>query len=1331
MSSQVGRAVIHASDERALLDEVCRILVEVGGYHLAMIAWREPPPSKQLEIVAHHGFEAGYADVVRLSWDATTPRGRGPGGCAFRTGEPCVGRDIETDPALAPWREDALRRGYRSLAAFPLSVGGERLGVLGVYAVETDAFDREEVDIIGELAANLAFGVDALRRLETQARAERRLATELRFAESLDQLDRALRGATRLDEMVGDMLETVLEILDCDRCFLQYPCDPDAPTWSIPMERTRPEFPGARADGAVFPMTEDVARGLRLLLAREAPVTFGPGNDEPRLPSVAARYGVRAYMSVIVRPRTGPPWQLGVQACSRDRVWTDAEVRLFHEMGRRVGDALTTMIALEELRESEVRRSRAESLAHLGYWEYDFDADRLDASAEACRIAGFDPAAPPAAPARWRERILTAREADAALARLLDAGSVSDVTLRLAHPDGDVRELVARADLTRDATGKPRRISGTLRDVTSERLGARERAAHLRLLEAMDRLNRAIQSADSVEAALSAALEVALEVFGCDRASLVEADFEQGTWRVSLQRARDGFAGDLPVGVDMPMTPEVAAIHRRSGADQVPYLFGPGTDLPLTPELNESGVAGNRALGMGLHPKGRTPWGFAVQQVGEEREWPPEDVRLFKEMGHRLTDGLTGLLTQRELREREVYLRTLVQTIPDLVWVKDPDGVYLNCNARFERFFGAPEAEIRGRTDYDFVDRELADFFRRHDRAAMAAGGPTVNEEWLEFAADGYRGLFETIKTPLRGADGRLVGVLGVARDITEHHEAEQELRIAATAFEAQEGIVITDADQVILRVNGAFTEITGYTAEEVVGRRPSVLSSGRHDEGFYRAMWAAIARDGYWQGEIWNRRKGGDTYPEWLTISAVTGPDGGVTHYVGTQVDITARKAAAEEIEHLAFHDGLTELPNRRLLLDRLQHALTACERSQRQGALFFIDLDGFKILNDTLGHEQGDRLLIEAAARLTRAVRAGDTVARLGDDEFVVIVENLSGTADEVASAAKTVAEKIRQALSAPYPLAGHRVRSTASIGVALFGGRQSSVEELLKQADIAMYQAKEAGRDNARFYDPATEAALSTHAAIQSELHLALEGAQLELFYQPQIHARHGIVGAEALLRWHHPERGLVTPGTFIGIAERTGLILPLGQWVLETACAQLAAWATSPALRGVRLAINVSARQFRQRDFVAQVRRALDSSGAPPQLLELELTESVVLDDVDDTIAKMRALRGIGVGFSMDDFGTGYSSLAYLTRLPLDQLKLDRSFVRHLPHRESDAVVAQSVVSLAHSLGLLVVAEGVETEAQRAFLEEHGCLIWQGYLFGRPAPIGAFEATWANG
>ncbi len=568
--------------------------------------------------------------------------------------------------------------------------------------------------------------------------------------------------------------------------------------------------------------------------------------------------------------------------------------------------------------------------------------------------------------------------------------------------------------------------------------------------------------------------------------------------------------------------------------------------------------------------------------------------------------------------------------------------------------------------------------------------------------------------------------------EIYTRRKTEEKLRIAAAAFETHEGMCVTDASHVILNVNQAFTDITGYSADEAVGQTPKLLRSGRHSARFYTQIQAAVAAKGEWQGEIWSKRKNHEIFPEWLTITAVKNDFGIITHYVRTLTDISQRKASEEHIKQLAFYDPLTQLPNRRLLIERLEQALAVSRRNGSEGALLFIDLDNFKTLNDTVGHQQGDQLLQQVAQRLQGLVRDTDTVARFGGDEFVVMLKDLDGAPKTALQQVQTVSNKILEALNQPYALSDLNHHSTSSIGITLFSESPladdpKNIDELLKRADLAMYEAKSAGRNTIRFFNPQMQTTANSRANLEADLHHALQAQQFTLYYQPQVDQHGQITGAEALIRWHHPDKGMVSPADFIPAAEETGLILPIGRWVLKTACQQLRQWADQPQYCQLTLSVNVSAKQFRQANFVDEVTTLVANSGIDPTRLSLELTESLLLDDIEEIIQKMQTLKQLGIGFALDDFGTGYSSLTYLKRLPLDYLKIDQSFVRDLFTDPNDAVIAQTIVALARSLGLGVIAEGVETEEQLQCLAEYGCDAYQGYLFGRPVPVEQFWST----
>lgn len=555
------------------------------------------------------------------------------------------------------------------------------------------------------------------------------------------------------------------------------------------------------------------------------------------------------------------------------------------------------------------------------------------------------------------------------------------------------------------------------------------------------------------------------------------------------------------------------------------------------------------------------------------------------------------------------------------------------------------------------------------------------------------------------------------AENLRRLREAEQQARIAALAFESSDAIAIIDAQGRFRRVNGSFCAASGYTVDELVGRPALQLRSRRHNKRFYTALRAELASAGRWQGEMWMRNRDGACSLMWQTITAVLDSSGRLTDYVATGRDITARKAAEEEIARLAFYDALTGLPNRRLLVDRLGIALTASDRSAVHGALMFIDLDHFKDINDTLGHEEGDRLLIEAARRLTACVRADDTVARLGGDEFVVLLEALAGDSEEAATQARMVGEKIRGELGASFTLAGRSCRVTPSIGVALFAGAETSCTDLLRRADLAMYQAKTAGRDLVRFFDPEMQASVEKRASLERDLRRAIRQREFAVWYQPVVNRRGASRWQEALVRWINPEQGVLLPARFLPVAEASGLVMAIGDQVLEAVCARLGRLRANGDTH-TAIAVNAGSKQLRNPFFADEIQARLYHHEANPSQLIVELTEGPLPENMADVRAKMVRLKALGVRFALDDFGTGYASLVCLRELPFDRVKIDTSFIRDLLEDPDDARLVSATIQMAHCMGIKVVAEGVEHQAQWDYLLRAGCDEAQGFLFGRP-------------
>jgi len=721
----------------------------------------------------------------------------------------------------------------------------------------------------------------------------------------------------------------------------------------------------------------------------------------------------------------------------------------------------------------------------------------------------------------------------------------------------------------------------------------------------------------------------------------------------------------------------------------------------------------------------RMGYGLAVQARRKDGSECDVEVSLSR---IETEEGLFFASAQRDITERnraqeQLRIAAVAFDSHQGVVVTDANNIILRVNLAFTKITGYTAQESVGR-NMNFLKSD------RHDTAFWSHVWSTIlceesweGEIWNKNKNAEIHPHWLTIAA-VRDSKSGISHFIGTYTDITEIKKAEADLRVAAVAFESNQAMMITDSNNIILRVNRTFTEITGYTAHDVIGKNPRIFKSDKHDADFYRSMWHSIESNGVWNGEIWDKRKNGELYPKWMTISAVKDGSGKVTHYIGAHFDISERKKSEEIINSLAFFDQLTGLPNRTLLIDRLKQTMSASARNGQHCALLFIDLDNFKSLNDTLGHDMGDLLLKQVAQRLTSCGREGDTVARLGGDEFVVVLANLGESLSDAALATETVAQKFLDALYQSYLLRDVLHRSTASIGATVFLGQKISIDELMKQADLAMYRSKDSGRNALHFFDSSMELSVKKRVAMEADLRHAVLTGQFLLHYQAQVTHNGTVTGAEALLRWQHPENGMVSPVEFIPLAEETGLILPLGLWVLQTACDQLVQWAQKPDLARLTIAVNVSVHQFNDVHFVRDVLALLNTSKANPQQLKLELTESLMAGKMQDIIEKMIILKATGLKFSLDDFGTGYSSLSYLNRLPLDQLKIDQSFVRDVLTDRNNAVIAKSIVALGQSLGLNVIAEGVETQGQRTFLAQSGCLVYQGYLFSRPVAVDDF-------
>ncbi|MGA9665377.1 MAG: EAL domain-containing protein [Gallionella sp.] len=1290
----------------------------------------------------------------------------------------------------------------------------------------------------------------------------------LRRLDLLDRITQISLVSDNLQDVLSSVLDLTLDVFNANRAWFLYPCDPAAPTWNVPLERTRPEWPGLFAQGVDMPMDSDISAIFSEALRTPGPIQSAPDTDRPVPTLIAEAFSVKSQIMIALRPKIGKAWLFGLHHCSRAVKHDENELLLFSAIAHRIADAITALITVRQLRESESSSRRladsvinqagvlvlmldrdgrivrfnqaceelsgysfaeiegkfpwdmllppedaedirqnaldklllpsdaksgkytnywlskggkrfliewhntrlsdtrrnlefmvsvgvdvterklaeekaikaqasladAQRLAAIGSWEWNVLDDTALWSEETYRIFGIEHDELNQHRRYFLDMIFPEdrSKVNQALGDALSGAKKYDIEYRIRLDDGSSKVIHALAEVVRDGKGKPVLMRGTVQDIT-----ARKQAEEKLLITQFvsDQAPESILWIDE-QGRIVYANEAACRERGYTREELlaksipdINPELPPVVWSAHWQKSRQ--QGHLAF----------ESRHRRKN----------GSIFPIEISANFVKFGGREIV-------------VAFVRDITERKSAEEQIKFLARIYAALSKTSQALI---ESRDEATLFDQICQIVSEfggmgLAWIGvndeqsgqiKPVASYGSQSDYLKEIFissRADMAEGRGPAGTAFRERRpvyvqdfqtnpmLAPWSRQIAEYGWGSSGtvPIIRGGKPYGIMSFYHMDGHVFTKQVKDLLNEMAANIGFGLDRfdleTEKEKADESMRLAAAIFDSSaEAIMVTDADNLIVNINPAFTLDTGYTLEDLAGKNPRVLKSGRHIEAFYQAMWHSIDTDGYWQGEIWDKRKNGEIYPKWLTISVIRNSDGAVTHYVGSHSDISERKAAEEEIQLLAFYDPLTRLPNRRLLTDRLQHAIAASARSGHNGALLFIDLDHFKTLNDTLGHDIGDLLLQDVAKRLESCVREGDTVSRLGGDEFMLILEDLSEHAVEAGAQTEAVGEKILITLGQSYLLAGHECRSTPSIGATLFSGHQLPVEELMKQADIAMYQSKKAGRNTLRFFDPQMQSSINAHAALESELRLAIENRQFQLYYQVQVDSAQRVLGVEAVIRWIHPERGTVSPMEFIPLAEETGLILPIGRWVLETACAQLAFWQRDEWTSDLAIAVNISAKRFHQPGFVQEVQSVVKRHAIDPKLLKLELTESLLLENIEEAVATMGALNDIGVQLSLDDFGTGYSSLQYLKRLPLDQLKIDQSFVRDLASDISDKAIVKTIIAMAQSLGLDVIAEGVETAEQLRILTDMGCTHFQGYLFSKPIPLGKFEAALKQG
>ncbi|TVO70038.1 EAL domain-containing protein [Sedimenticola selenatireducens] len=887
----------------------------------------------------------------------------------------------------------------------------------------------------------------------------------------------------------------------------------------------------------------------------------------------------------------------------------------------------------------------------------------------------------------------------------LTPGKTIDILrYRLIRPNQEVRWVEITFECEFNEEAQPYIFFGTAQDITHQKMGEELLLGQQHILELISRGSTSLTNIfeEIVSLAESQFSDIAASIL-----LLENNQFRLGA-APSMPDAYNALLDGLVIG------PNVGSCGTAAYRAERVIVADVATD-PLWVDYRDLGArVGFRACwSEPVLDAGRKVLGTFALYRSTAGEPTLAEIHLIEGMARLASIAIERIQSEQLLSRADSEWTQVMDNYTDVIYLADMNRQLLRANKSFYKMIGATAEQCLGRSIEELLHPQGEEEACPICIAQKAQIETVITME----PGDAFNPTDKPMEVSQRlvfDKNDKPCAMLVSIHDLSHTRKTEERLRLAASVFDnTDEGVVITDTNSTVIEVNRAFTDITGYTRQEVVGQNPRILKSGHHDESFYRDLWSAIQETDRWRGELWNRRKDGSIYPEWMTISCVRDRDGALTHYIGVFTDISQIKRSQEQLDHLAHHDSLTNLPNRLLLHERLDQAIKHAERSHTQLAVIFIDLDNFKNINDSLGHPIGDQLLQSVAVKLSKSLRQGDTVARLGGDEFVLLLDEI-----DQSDHAAVMARKIKNIFAAPFLLDNHEIHVTTSMGICLYPQDGTDRETLLRNADAAMYRAKQAGRDNFQYYTKELTQNAFERVLLESSLRKAIEQNQLALLYQPQLMIENDkVVGVEALIRWNHPDLGMISPVKFIPIAEETGLIHLIGRWVMRTACKQGMAWLKSGVEFG-RIAINLSGPEMQRKDLASQIKLILTETGFPAERMELEVTESFIMQGAASAVSQLNELRELGVTLSIDDFGTGYSSLSYLKQLPIHKLKVDRSFVSDIPDDKDDMAITQAIIAMGHSLGLNVIAEGVETMEQVSFLKQAGCLEVQGFLYSKP-------------
>ncbi len=1018
-----------------------------------------------------------------------------------------------------------------------------------------------------------------------------------RLLNALQRIKQVNQDHTNLDDLLNDTLEEFLNIFNCDRAWLLHPCDIDNPNYQVKIERHRPQWPSALHSHKILPMNDFARYVMARSLNTNEPISFDIDTD-PLFSAAckADQLNLKFQITLALHVKNGRPWLLGIHHCAERPHYDADDLRIFQELGHRLGEALSSLLAIQAMQ------------------------------------------------------------------------------------------------------------------------------SNINYLNAMERISRLTLQSQDVDQMLRDVLEECIDIFSCDRTWLLSpCNPDASTWSTPMSCWRSEWPG-LPTGQEVAMNEMSRNLFANALASKGAILDSIEDPVFAADQtIKQFGVKSQ--ICYAIYPKIGDPWLLGLHHCQQTHRFHSQEIKLFEEIGLRIADSLSTLISLQNLQVSEARFRTLVEHAPEAIIVFNQDTKKLiEFNSKALDLFGYSREEMLKINFFKLCSPQQNNHLDEQSYLEFSiehcVKGETSLLEWTFVNRQQDSILCEMRLLRLPGEHPTLFR--GSISDISERKIAEAQMRKLSQALQhTADAIMITDEHGIIEYTNNAYEHMTGFSYQESVGKTPEQIHAGDGDEAVYQELWQTVRSGQVYSGEFAKHRKDKSPYYEEVTITPLLNSEGDVTHFIFTGRDISDRMATQQQLQHLAHHDVLTNLPNRSLLMDRTDQAISQASRHNHQVAVLFLDLDHFKRINDSLGHEAGDKALLHVAQVLRRLLRTSDTVARIGGDEFVVVLHEVERIAE-----VHQVTHKILEALAKPIEISSQELFISTSIGIALFPNDAQNSLNLIKHADIAMYRAKEHGRNTHEFYSSEMSAKASARMALETQLRKAIKQKEFRLHYQPQVDVQSGeIIGAEALIRWE-PEQGItILPHRFIPILEETGLITDVGAWILRESCRQLSLWQRIKP--GLRMSINLSSRQFQDDQLESHINDSLAKYQLSPEHIELEITESLLVDYGQQTLSLLEKLNHQGFRLAIDDFGTGYSSLSYLKRFPITTLKIDQSFIRDIDTDPDDAAIVRAIIAMAHSLKLDVVAEGIETESQLAFINEHQCATAQGFLFDIALSAPKFE------